>query len=205
MAKKPLQKPKKPKWDMWHTVMAVIIAVLVLFLLWWWLAARYNWWPMNNRKSQSLTASQVEKIENQDGSQPEATGTNGGGTGGNNGNNGGRGSGGSSGTPGSPGTPGTPGTPGNNGTNGNDGGGDDTPPNTTDPGFLSFSAGLGAGENKTQLDVASAGVLNKTCTVLSTGLLGLGKQEVCVFKDGTKILTVTLLNDQIVSVARTGF
>ena len=98
---------------------------------------------------------------------------------------------------------------GTNGTNGADGADavpttpttPTTPATTTSP-ILTFSTTVNTGDTKEQVDV-KAGSIGKSCTV-TAATTTVGKQEVCVYTEGSKVVTVTYLNDKVVNVTRTG-
>lgn len=203
MVKKPSKKVTKNKnLTRREMVMGAVIAVLLFLFLWMWFAARNGWWPSNNSRSR-LNAAQVREIADEASEDTPAAATQLDATNNTtpragNSNTSTTPSGGTSSSGNS-----SSGTGGGGGGSGGGNNGGTTTPSNPDAGFLTFSANMAAGQTKNQL-TAMVGNLSQSCTLsLDTGLLG--KQEICVYRQGTKIITVTLLNDRIISIARTGF
>lgn len=69
--------------------------------------------------------------------------------------------------------------------------------------ILTFAAGVNDGNTKEQTS-SEAGGLNESCAVL-VNAPSAGKQEVCTYTEGDKVVTVTYLNDRVVSASRSGF
>lgn len=70
--------------------------------------------------------------------------------------------------------------------------------------LLTFAAGVNQGDSKEQTS-AEGGGLDENCAVLVNAPSSAGKQEVCTYKEGDKLVTVTYLNDHVVSASRSGF
>jgi hypothetical protein len=88
------------------------------------------------------------------------------------------------------------------GSNGGSGGGS-TPSGSGSSALLTFSAGVNSGDTKEEVS-GSAGGLNESCALLVQSSTA-GKQEVCTYTEGDKVVTVTFLNDNVVSASRSGF
>jgi hypothetical protein len=69
--------------------------------------------------------------------------------------------------------------------------------------LLNFSAGVNNGDTKEQVSGEGQG-LNENCALLVQSSSA-GKQEVCTYTEGDKVVTVTFLNDRVVSASRSGF
>lgn len=66
-----------------------------------------------------------------------------------------------------------------------------------------LAAKINVGMTKAQLSEA-ANSLGERCTVIADSS-STGRQQVCVYSEVDKIITVTLLNDRVVSASRSGF
>ncbi len=176
-SKQALQNRTKLEW----VLLAILLLIAYLFL-----ASRYSWWPSNDRTDNLGTAFYVVKrlpaaVSNTAGAVTTSTGgvsvpANSGSSGGNTGGSQGGGS--------------------NNG--GGSGGG-----SSSTSRILTFAAGVNTGDSKQDVSGA-AGDLNENCAVVANAS-SLGKQEVCTYTEGDKIVTVTYLNDQVISASRSGF
>jgi hypothetical protein len=108
------------------------------------------------------------------------------------------------------GTGGTGGSGGSGGNGGNsDGGGTTTPPPATGGGsgsITGFAAEVNVGATKTEISSQASG-LSEGCAVVVKALssTNAGKQEVCVYSQGDKLVTVTYLNDRVISASKSGF
>ncbi len=161
---------------------ALLIALLLIaFLL---LASRNDWWPWNTTNDNLGTAFYVIKAK--DSKNTSSSGHSASGSGGSSGssNNGSAGSNGS----------------GNGGSGGGNGGGGSS---STTSRLLTFAAGVDTGDTKEQTS-AEAGDLNENCALLVNSSTA-GKQEVCTYTEGDKVVTVTFLNDHVVSASKSGF
>ena len=103
------------------------------------------------------------------------------------------------------GTTGATGTTGVNGSAGTDGSENDNNNNNTPSSPIqSFFVTVDSGDTKAEV-TAQAGRLSKSCTVTVNSAVVAGKTEVCAYADGSKIVTVTYLNDRVLTVTRSGF
>ena len=162
----------------------VIIIVLLIIIILLLLAMGFKWWPWNKEDTKLGTAfytvAQMDKAETV--SEADTSGS--GSTGGNN-----------SGANGSNGAAGTNGTNGTNTT---------TPAPVAAPSrLIDFAGGINTGNTKQSVSGSSNG-LNESC-ILNASATSVGKQEVCTYTEGDKVVTVTYLNDRVVSASRTGF
>lgn len=187
-SKKLLQKRTNLEW-----ALLTILLVIMIFLL---LALLNKWWPFNPSQFGSddlgtafYTAELPEELQDR---ADNANDGNAGGTGGNGGtaapaggSNGGSNNGGS------------------NGGSNNGGGGTTTPPASSGSALLTFAAGVDTGNTKEQTSGQASG-LNENCAIILNSS-SLGKQEVCTYTEGDKLVTVTYLNDRVISASRTGF
>lgn len=153
----------------------ILLAMLLLIALLL-LASHYKWWPMNGDDDNLGTAFYVVS-KNAD----KATGVD---------TSDGAGGGGSTNTGGGSG-------------GGGNGGGSTTPPASGSSALLIFAAGVDSGNTKEQTSGQASG-LNENCAVLVNSST-LGKQEVCTYTEGDKLITVTYLNDRVISASRSGF
>jgi hypothetical protein len=168
-----------------------VLLILLLLLAYLLLAIRYGWWPAHNTSSDlgtafySTTKPAPKASVDSSGAQTASTD--------------------SSGSGGSTVSNGSNGTNGSNGSNGSNGGNTTTPttPSTSSSSIISFAAGVNTGTTKQEIE-AKANGLNQSCAVIVNATV-VGKQEVCTYTEGDKIVTVTYLNDRVVSASRTGF
>lgn len=165
-----------------RTTLEKILLVLLIVITYLLLASLFRWWPANSRSVDLGTAFYVAEpgtVVSTADQQPAASTDTSGGSGS---------TGGGSNTGGS---------------NGGGGGGTTTPPAATTSPLLTFAAGVDTGNTKEQVSGQASG-LNESCAVV-VNASPLGKQEVCVYTEGDKIVTVTYLNDRVVSASRSGF
>jgi hypothetical protein len=93
----------------------------------------------------------------------------------------------------------------NDGSNsgGGNGGGSTNTPSSSDS-ILDFAGQVNVGSSKTQINT-KASRLGQKCAVIATAQTSTaGKQEVCTYTDGDKIVTVTYLNDRVISASKSG-
>jgi len=102
---------------------------------------------------------------------------------------------GATGATGSTGATGATGTAGTNGSS-------STSTAPTSP-IATLSTNVNNGDTKEAVNAEATG-LAQSCTVTVNSTLG-GKQEVCAYSAGNKIVTVTYMNNRAVSVMRSGF
>ncbi|HEX7963136.1 MAG TPA: hypothetical protein VF466_00950 [Candidatus Saccharimonadales bacterium] len=162
-----------------------LLVAIILFLLWLLFAQHNGWWPFSRPKLGSAFYTNISPEAPIPAAAASDVTTSGGS--------------GSGDTTGSGGTSG-----GSGSTSG--GGGTTTPPAGSGGGsILDFAAGVNVGSNKADISGQATG-LDEGCSIIasvnaSTG----GKQEVCTYTQGDKIVTVTYLNDRVISASKSGF
>lgn len=93
----------------------------------------------------------------------------------------------------------TPGGTSGGSTGGTTGGSSNT------PSIATFAAGIDLGDTKTQVNGQASG-LGQGCSIVADATAtNLGKQEVCTYTQGDKIVTVTYLNDRVIGASKSGF
>jgi hypothetical protein len=100
------------------------------------------------------------------------------------------------------------GTGGSGNDDGSGGGGTTTPPPSSGSGsdpILDFAAGVNVGTSKTELSGQATGLNENCAVVVDANAQTVGKQEVCTYSQGDKIVTVTYLNDRVISASKSGF
>lgn len=90
---------------------------------------------------------------------------------------------------------------GSNGSTGAAGAGSVSPAAGSD--VFNLYGSVTAGEAKTQVGAQSNGI--KANCLTATTSTSAGKQEVCTYTQGDRVVTVSYLNDRVVSVSKTGF
>jgi hypothetical protein len=178
-SKQVLQERTKLEW----VLLALLLVILYLLF-----ATHFLWWPWSAKNNNFGTAFYSPTPQQQ--AQQDSA------------NNAASNGGGSNGGSGSTGNSGANGASGSNGSNGSNGG-TTTPPPATSSALLNFAATLDTGNSKQDVS-GRAGGLNESC-VLVANASAIGKQEVCTYTEGDKLVTVTYLNDKVVSASRTGF
>jgi hypothetical protein len=98
---------------------------------------------------------------------------------------------------------GTGGGSGSGSGSGGSGGGNGGGSGSSSSALLTFSAGVNNGDTKEDVSGEGQG-LNENCALLVQSSSA-GKQEVCTYTEGDKVVTVTFLNDRVVSASRSGF
>ncbi|HKX24163.1 MAG TPA: hypothetical protein VJM46_02915 [Candidatus Saccharimonadales bacterium] len=173
----------------------IAIILLLLYLLW---AQSNGWWPFAQPRLGSAFYTNVSAAGPD---QPAAATTESSGTDGSNGSNG------STGTSGSTGNTGNSGGGSNNGGGNNNGGGGSTtpPPATASSGLADLAANLNIGNTKEQITARANGLGPNCAVIVNADGLNVGKQEVCTYTEGDKIITVTYLNDRVISASKSGF
>jgi hypothetical protein len=159
----------------------IAIILFLLYLLW---AQAQGWWPFLQPKLGTAFYTNVSAAAPD---QP-ASGGDSNGSGGN--NSGGSGGGGTT-------------NPGGN--NGGGGGGGTTTPPASSSGILDLAANVNVGDSKSQVNGHANGLGSGCAVVVDANGPTVGKQEVCTYSQGNKIVTVTYLNDQVVSASKSGF
>lgn len=102
---------------------------------------------------------------------------------------------------------GSNGSDGTDGSDGSNGGGTTNPPASGSGSILDFAANVNVGESKANISSQANG-LGEQCAVVvtaNTNTANAGKQEVCTYTEGDKIVTVTYLDDEVVSASKSGF
>lgn len=167
-----------------RTKLEQVLLIALLLIAWLFFAERYQWWPWSSQQASLGTAFYVVQKEDDD-SSAGGSPNDGGGNGGGGGSNNGGGTGGSGGGSGSG---------GGGGTGGGSSGGSP---------LLSFAAGVDSGDTKENISGEASGI-DESCAVLLNSTTT-GKNEVCIYREGAKLITVTFLNDRVVSASRSGF
>ena len=73
--------------------------------------------------------------------------------------------------------------------------------------IASFAASVNVGNTEAQTSAQASG-LSQNCSIVAnanTSDNGLGQQQVCIYTQGDKIVTVTYLNGQVISASKSGF
>ncbi len=89
------------------------------------------------------------------------------------------------------------------GGSGGSGGGGNTTPSGSHSALISFAAGIDRGDTKEQTSGEAQGI-DQNCAILVNSTTA-GKQEVCTYREGDKLVTVTFLDDHVVTASRQGF
>ena len=92
-----------------------------------------------------------------------------------------------------------------NGGNGSGNGGGTTTPPAGSGGIADFAVEVNVGASKAQLSSKANGLGEGCAVVVDVDATTLGKQEVCTYTQGDKIVTVTYLNDRVISASKSGF
>lgn len=173
-----------------------LLVAIILVLLYLLFAQHYSWWPYSRPKlgtafytnvsAQAPVPESSGSTSSDDGSSSSNGNTSSGTNSSTNGTSGSGNSGGSSSSGG-----------------GSNGGGTATP--STDDSIADFAADINVGNTKTSVS-GQANNLGEHCAVIVSAVAQtIGKQEVCTYSQGDKIVTVTYLNDRVVSASKTGF
>lgn len=97
------------------------------------------------------------------------------------------------------------GSGGSSGTGGGGGGSTTTPPSGSSGSIADFAAEVNVGTTKTQISAQANGLQEGCAVVVDANASNVGKQEVCVYTQGDKVVTVTYLNDRVISASKSGF
>lgn len=162
-----------------------VLFILLLIIGYLLLASHYVWWP-SHKTYENLGTAFYAGIKPANAGAAADSGTSTTATS----STGSTGSGGSTNGNGSGGTTGS----------GSGGGGTTT---SSDSSILTFAGGLNTGDSKQDVDGRANGLTENCAVVVNTS--SVGKQEVCTYTQGDKIITVTYLNDHVVSASRSGF
>jgi hypothetical protein len=158
-------------------VLWFLLAIIAL-LLWLLLAQRFGWWPY----SQPTLGSAFYTNISDNAPVPDEANSVSDSTGGSDGNDGSNGSNGGSG-----------------------GGGTTTPPSGSSDSLLDFAANVNVGTSKATLSGQANGLGESCAVVVGANAPNAGKQEVCTYTEGDDIVTVTYLNDRVISASKSGF
>jgi cytoskeletal protein RodZ len=98
------------------------------------------------------------------------------------------------------------GSSGSGSNSGGTSGGGSTTPTTGSGSIADLAANVNVGDTKTKIG-AKANNLGSGCAVVvnANTQTVLGKQEVCTYSQGDKIVTVTYLNNRVISASKSGF
>jgi len=156
------------------------IIIVLLFLL---LGQHFGWWPYSRPKLGTAFYTNVSAAT------PPKTSA-------------------ASTTPGTSSTPstGSAGTSGSGGGTASSGGSSTDSSGSTSP-IAGFAAGVNVGNTEAQTNAQASG-LSQNCSIVanaSTASSGLGQQQVCIYTEGNKIVTVTYLNGRVISASKSGF
>lgn len=172
-----------------------LLVAIILVLLYLLLAQHYSWWPYSRPKlgtafytnvsAQTAMPEPSTSTSSDDGSSSSNGNTSSDTNSGTSNNGGSSNSGGSTGG------------------GSNNGGGTTTP--SSDDSIADLAANINVGNTKTSIS-GQANNLGEHCAVIVNAVAQtIGKQEVCTYSQGDKIVTVTYLNDRVVSASKTGF
>jgi len=170
-----------------------LLLAIILLLLYLLFAQHNGWWPYSRPKLGSAFYTNVSASTTEPSSSSSKSGTGGA-------NGGGTGSSSGSGSTGS-------GSSGSNTGGGSPNGGSGsttTPPSGSSP-IADFAATVNVGDTKTQVESQANGLSEKCAVVVTALAQTVGKQEVCTYTQGDKIITVTYLNDRVISASKSGF
>lgn len=170
----------------------VAIILVLLFLLF---AQHFGWWPYSRPKLGTAFYTNVSATT------PAKTSTGStAATGSSSGSSAGSGSTTTTGSTGGSTTSGTTGSGGGSTTGGSSGS------SSTQP-IASFAAGVDVGNTAAQTSAQATGLSQNCSIVANVGIsdANLGQQQVCVYTQGDKIVTVTYLNGRVISASKSGF
>jgi|SRR5581483_5200651 len=162
------------------------VIVVLLYLL---LAQHNGWWPYMRPLLGSAFYTNVSGST----TAPNSGSTSKGSTSGTSSTSGGNGD--TSGGTGSTGTGSTPAS----GSGGSTGSSSGTTPIAT------FAAGVNVGDTQSQVGAQATGLSQNCAVVVSASAPNAGQQQVCTYTEGNKIVTVTYLNNRVISASKSGF
>lgn len=162
-----------------HMLWILLTIILILLYLLW--AQGNGWWPFLQQRLGSAFYTNIPASapaqSTKDTSNTSSSGTN-------SGTNSGSGS--------------------NTGSGNSGGGGSSTTPNGSST-ITDLAASVNVGDTKTKVS-GQANNLGSGCAIVVKGTAqAVGKQEVCTYSQGNKIVTVTYLNDRVISASKSGF
>jgi cytoskeletal protein RodZ len=175
-----------------------LLVAIILVLLYLLLAQHYSWWPYSRPKLGTAFYTNVSAQTAMPESSTSTSSDNGSSS-----SDGNTSSGSNSGTSSNSGS----GNSGSSTIGGGSTGGSGTTTTTpsSDDSIADFAAGINVGNTKTSVS-GQANNLGEHCAVIvNAHTQTVGKQEVCTYSQGNKIVTVTYLNDRVVSASKTGF
>ena len=152
------------------------LIALILLLLYLLFAQHYAWWPYSRPQLGTAFYTNVSPTA----PQPTSGLT----------------------TSGSAGTAGSQSSGSGNTTSGS---GTSSTPASGTPSIAGFSAGVNVGDTKEQTSGQANGLSQNCAVVVSASTSSAGQQEVCTYSQGDKIVTVTYLNDHVISASKSGF
>jgi len=163
-----------------HMLWILLTIILILLYLLW--AQGNGWWPFLQQRLGSAFYTNIPASapaqSTKDSSNTGSSGTNSGGS-----TNSGSGS--------------------NTGSNSGGGGSSTTPGGSSS--ITDLAANVNVGDTKTKVS-GQANNLGSGCAVIVKATAQtVGKQEVCTYSQGNKIVTVTYLNDRVISASKSGF
>ncbi len=171
-----------------------LLIAIILFLLYLLFAQHNGWWPYARPKLGTAFYTNV--------SAETPASTSAGNTSGTNGTSSSSTSNTSSGTTSSTGS--GSGSTGGGSTGSGSGGGGSTTPSSSDS-IIDLAGTINVGDTKSDVS-AQANNLGEHCAVVVSAVTKLvGKQEVCTYSQNDKIVTVTYLNDRVISASKSGF
>jgi len=174
-----------------------LLIAIIIFLLYLLLAQYNNWWPYARPKLGSAFYTNVSAIETPAKSTTDSsTSSDSSDT-----NSNGSSSTGSGSTGGGSNSDGSSNTGGGSTGGGNTGGGSTTPADS----LVDLAANINVGDTKTEIGAQAKNLGENCAVILDAKLQTLGKQEVCTYTQGDKIITVTYLNDRVISASKSGF
>ncbi len=174
-----------------------LLVAIILVLLYLLLAQHYSWWPYSRPKLGTAFYTNVSAQT----AMPESSTS----TGSDDGSSSSNGNASSDTNSGTSNNGGNGSSSGGSSTGGgsNSGGGTTTP--SSDDSIADLAADINVGDTKTSIS-GQANNLGEHCAVIVNAVAQtVGKQEVCTYSQGDKIVTVTYLNDRVVSASKTGF
>lgn len=174
-----------------------LLVAIILVLLYLLLAQHYSWWPYSRPKLGTAFYTNVSAQT----AMPESSTS----TGSDDGSSSSNGNASSDTNSGTSNNGGNGSSSGGSSTGGgsNSGGGTTTP--SSDDSIADLAADINVGDAKTSIS-GQANNLGEHCAVIVNAVAQtVGKQEVCTYSQGDKIVTVTYLNDRVVSASKTGF
>jgi hypothetical protein len=162
-----------------------VLLALILLLLYLLAAQHYDWWPYARPKLGSAFYTNISPTA----SQPKSAASSSGGS-----ND--SGSSGGSTTPGGSGST-------NSGGSGAGGSSPTTPSGT--PSIATFAAGVNVGNTKAQTSGHATGLGQACAVVVNAHTSNSGQQQVCTYTQGNKIVTITYLDNHVISASKSGF